>query len=154
MYSFLNLEPVCFPYPVLTVLSWPAYIFLKRQVRWSGIPISFRIFLSLLWYTQSDFGILNKAEVDVFPEFSCFLYDPTYVGNLISVSSVFSKSSLNIWKFTVHILLAPGLNNFEHYFASMWDELPDLLNAFKSWLHVDIDSLKGKQGNLLERKWK
>ena len=70
-------------------------------------------------YTVKGFGILNKAEVDVFPEFSCFLYDPTYVGNLISGSSVFSKSSLNIWKFTVHILLAPGLNNFEHYFASM-----------------------------------
>ena len=70
-------------------------------------------------YTVKGFGVLNKAEVDVFLEFSCFLYDPTYVGNFISGSSVFSKSSLNIWKFTVHILLVPGLNNFEHYFASM-----------------------------------
>ena len=65
------------------------------------------------------FGIVNKAEVDVFPELSCFLDDPTNVGNLISGSSAFSKSSLNIWKFMVHALLKPGLENFEHYFASV-----------------------------------
>ena len=65
------------------------------------------------------FSIVNKAEVDVFLEVSCFLYDPVYVDCLISGSSVFSKSSLNIWKFLVHILLRPGLENFEHYFASM-----------------------------------
>ena len=57
-----------------------------------------------------------------FLELSCFFYDPVYVGNLISVSPAFSKTSLNIWKFTVHIELKPGLDNFEHYFASMWDE--------------------------------
>ena len=68
------------------------------------------------------FSIVNKVEVDVFLEFSCFFYDPADVGNLISGSSAFSKSSLNIWKFTVHVLLKPGLENFEHYFASMWDE--------------------------------
>ena len=68
------------------------------------------------------FGLVNKAEVDVFLEVSCFFYDPTDVGNLISDSSGFSKSSLNIWKFMVHILLKPGLENFEHYFASVWDE--------------------------------
>ena len=68
------------------------------------------------------FVIVNKAEVDVFLELSCFFDDPTDVGNLISGSSAFSKSSLNIWKFTVHILLKPGLENFEHYFASVWDE--------------------------------
>ena len=73
-------------------------------------------------HTVKGFGIVNKAEVDVFLELSCFFYDPTDVGNLISGSSPFSKSSLNIWKFTVHILLKPGLENFEHYFASMWDE--------------------------------
>ena len=66
------------------------------------------------------FGIVNKAEVDVFLEFSCILYDLTDVGNLISGSSAFSKSSLNIWKFTVRIQLKPGLENFEHYFASMY----------------------------------
>ena len=68
------------------------------------------------------FGIVSKAEVDVFLEFSCFFSDPMDVGNLISGSSAFSKSILNIWKFTVHILLKPGLENFEHYFAGVWDE--------------------------------
>ena len=65
------------------------------------------------------FGKVSKAKVDVFPEVSCFLNDPVDVGNLISGSSAFSKTSLNIWKFIVHILLKPGLENFEHYFASM-----------------------------------
>ena len=63
--------------------------------------------------------IVNKAEVDVFLELSCFFNDPTDVSNLISVSSAFSKSSLNIWKLTVHVLLKPGLENFEHYVANM-----------------------------------
>ena len=68
------------------------------------------------------FGIVNKAEIDVFLELSWFLNDTVDVGNLISDSSAFSKSSLNIWKFMVHILFKPGLENFEHYFTSMWDE--------------------------------
>ena len=68
-------------------------------------------------HTVKGFGIVNKA--DVFLELSCFFNDPMDVGNLISGSSAFSKSSLNIWKFTVHLLLKPGLENFEHYFASM-----------------------------------
>ena len=65
------------------------------------------------------FGVVNKAEVDVFLELSCFFNDPVDVGNLISGSSAFSTSSLNIWKFTVHVLLIPGLENFELYLASM-----------------------------------
>ena len=69
-----------------------------------------------------DFGIVNKSEVDVFLELSCFFDDPVDVGNLISGSSAFSKTGLNIWKFMVHILLRPGLKNFEHYFTSVWDE--------------------------------
>ena len=73
-------------------------------------------------HTVKGFGMVNKAEVDDFLELSCFLYDSAYVGKLISCSSVFSKYSLNIWKFTVHILLKPGLENFEHYFTSVWDE--------------------------------
>ena len=88
----------------------------------SSIPISWRIFQFVVIHTVKGFGIVNKAEIDVFLEFPCFLYDPTDVGNLISGSSAFSKSSLNIWKFTVHVLLKPGLENFEQYFASMWDE--------------------------------
>ena len=70
-------------------------------------------------HTVKGFGVVNKAEVDVFLELSCIFDDPADVGNLISGSSFFSKSSLNIWKFTVHVLLQPGLENFEHYFASM-----------------------------------
>jgi len=73
-------------------------------------------------HTVKGFGIVNKSEIDVFLELSCFFHDPADIGNLISGSSAFSKTSLNIRKFTVHILLRPGLENFEHYFTSMWDE--------------------------------
>ena len=70
-------------------------------------------------HTVKDFDIVSKAEVDIFLEFSCFLDDPTDVGNLIAGSSAFSKSSLNIWELTVHVLLKPGLENFEHYFTNV-----------------------------------
>ena len=70
-------------------------------------------------HTVKGFGIVNKAEVDVFLELSCFFNDPADVGNLTSGSSAYFKSSLNIWKFSVHVLLQPGLENFEHYFTSM-----------------------------------
>ena len=70
-------------------------------------------------HTVEGFGIVNKTEIDVFLELSCFFHDPVDVGNLISVSSALSKSSLSIWKFSVHILLKPCLENFEHYFASV-----------------------------------
>ena len=103
---------------VLTVASWTAYRFLKRRFRWSGIPISFRIFQFIVIHTVKGFGIVNKAEVDVFLELSSFFDGPADVGNLISGFSAFSESSLNIWKFTVHILLKPDLENFEHYFSS------------------------------------
>ena len=73
-------------------------------------------------HTVKGFGIVNKAEIDVFLELSCFFHDPPDVGNLISGSSAFSKTSLNIWKFTIHILLKPGLENFDYYFASVLDE--------------------------------
>jgi len=72
-------------------------------------------------HTVKGFGIVNKTEVDVFLELSCFFDDPTDAGNLISGSSTFSKSSLNIWKLMIQILLKPGLENFEHYFTSMWN---------------------------------
>ena len=70
-------------------------------------------------HTVKGFGIVKKAEIDVFLELSCFFNDPTDVGNLISCSSAFYKSSLNIWKFTIHVLLKPGLKNFEQNFTSM-----------------------------------
>ena len=73
-------------------------------------------------HTVKGFGIVNKAEIDVFLELSSFFHDPADVGNLISGSSAFSKTSLNIWKFTVHVLLEPGLENFELYFASVGDD--------------------------------
>ena len=120
MCTFLDLETVCCP--VLTVDSWPAYRFLRRQVRWSGIPISFRIFQVYCDPHSQHFGIGNKAEIDVFLELSCFFHNPADLDNLIIGSSAFSKNSLNIWKFMVHRLLKPGLENFEHYFTSMWDD--------------------------------
>ena len=70
-------------------------------------------------HTVKGFGVINKAEIDVFLEFSCFFDDPADIGNLISGSSAFSKTSLNVWKFTVHILLKPGLENFKHHFISV-----------------------------------
>ena len=70
-------------------------------------------------HTVKGFGIVNKAEIDVFLELSCFFDDPADIGNLISGYSAFSKTSLNIWKFTVHVLMKPGLENFGHYFINM-----------------------------------
>ena len=123
MYSFPNLETVrcsmsgsncCF----LTCIQ----IFQKagKVVWYSHILKNFPQYVVI--HTVKGFGIINKAEVDVFLELSCFFYDPTDVGNLISGSSAFSKTGLNIWKFMVHVLLKLGLENFEHCFASMWDE--------------------------------
>ena len=91
------------------------------QVVWySHLFKSFPQFVVI--HTVKGFSIVNEAAVDAFLEFSCFFYDPTDVGNLISGSSAFSKPTSNIWKFSVHVLLKPHLENFEHYFASVWDE--------------------------------
>ena len=123
MYSFSYLEPVC------CSMSSSNYCFLTciqisqeaGQVVWySHLFPNFPQFVVI--HTVKGFGIVHKAEIDVFLELSCFFNDPADVGNLISGSSAFSKSTLNIWKFTVIILLKPGLENFEHYFTSMWDE--------------------------------
>ena len=129
MYSFPNLEPVhcsvsgsncCFL--IFIQVSQEA-----GQVVWySHLLKNYSQFVVIHTVKGSaivkGFGIVNKAEVDVFLELSCFIDDPVDVGNLISGSSAFSKSSLNTWKFSLHILLKPGLENFEYYFASMWDE--------------------------------
>ena len=87
------------------------------MVKYSHIFQNFPQFIVI--HTVKGFGIVNNAEIDVFLELSCFFKEAADVGNLISGSSAFSKSSLNMWKFIVHILLKPGLENFEHYFASM-----------------------------------
>ena len=120
MYSFPDLEPVC------CFMSGSNCCFLTcilvsqeaGQVVWySHLLKNFPQFV--VSHTVKDFGIVNKAEVGVFLELSCFFDDPTDVGNLISGSSAFSKSSLDIWKFTFHVLLKPGLENFDHYFTSV-----------------------------------
>ena len=138
-----NIQPWHTPFPIwnqsismcsLTVVSWSAYRFLRRQVWWSGIPISLRIFQFVVIHTVKGFTIVSEAEVDGFLEFFCFFDDPTDVGNLISCSSAFSKSSLNLRNFSVHILLKLSLENFEHYFVSMWDEC----NCAVGWTFLGI----------------
>ena len=97
-------------------LTWLQISQEAHQVVWySHLFQNFPQFIVI--HTVKGFGIVNKAEIDVFLELSCFFYDSADVGNLISGSSAFSKTSLNIRKFTVHILLKPGLENFEHYFT-------------------------------------
>ena len=123
MYSFPDLEPVCCSmcsssccFLTCIQISQEA-----SQVVWySHLLKNFPQFIVI--HTVKGFGIVNKTEVNVFLDLSCFFNDAMDVSNLISASSVFSKSSLNIWKFMVHVLLKPGLENFEDYFASTWDE--------------------------------
>ena len=122
MYSFSYLKPVC-------SMSSSNCCFLTciqvsqeaGQVVWySHLFQNFPQFI--VSPIVKGFGIVNKAEIDDFLELSCFFDDPVDVGNLISGSSAFSKTSLNIWKFTVHILMKPGLENFKHHFTSVWVE--------------------------------
>ena len=122
MYSFTYSEPVCCSMSSSNLLPDLHTGFLRGRSDGLVVP-SLSEFSTVycdphsqrLWHSQ-------YAEIDVFLEISCFLDDPADVGNLISGSSAFSKTSSNIWKFTVHILLKPGLENFEHYFTSVWDE--------------------------------
>ena len=101
------------------LLLVPQTRFSGDRGRWSGIPISLRIFRFVMIHTVKGFSIVNEAEIDIFLEFLSFLYGPTNVGNLISGSSAFFKPTLYIWKFLVYVLLKPSLKDFEHYFASM-----------------------------------
>ena len=135
MYFFPDLEPVC------CSMSSSNCCFLTciqisqeagQVVHYSHLFQNFPQFAVI--YTVKSFGVVYKAEVDVFLELSCFFDDPLDVGNLISASSAFSKSNLNIWKFMVHVLLKSGLENFEHYFTSMWDEY----NCAVVWVFFDI----------------
>ena len=120
MYSFPDLELVCC-YMSSSNCYFLTCIHISQEAQkvfwYSHLLKNFPQFIVI--YIVKGFGIVNKAEIDVFLELSCFFDDPTDVGNLISGSSAFSKTSLNIWKFTVHILLKPGLEDVEHYFTSV-----------------------------------
>ena len=123
MYSSPNLVPECCSVSTTNCCFLTCIQISQKagKVVWySHLLKNFPQFVAV--HTVKGFGIVNKAEVDVFLEFSCFFYDTRDVCNLISGSSAFSKSSLNIWNFTISVLLKPGLENFEHYFASMWNE--------------------------------
>ena len=137
MHSFPYLEPVC------CSMSSSNCCFLTciqisqeaGQVVWySHLFQNFPQFIVI--HTVKGFGIVNKAEIDV-SKLSCCFHDPADVGNLISGFSAFSKTSLYIWKFTVHVLLKPGLENFEHYFTSMWYEF----NCAEVWAFFGITFL-------------
>ena len=116
MYSFSDLEPVC----CFMSSSNMSMLLLDLHTDFSGGRSDDLVFpQSVVIQTIKGFGVVNKAKVDVFLELSCFFDDPADVGNLISGFSAFSESSLNVWKFVVHVLLKPGLENFDHYFANV-----------------------------------
>ena len=117
-FSILNQSVV--PYRVLTVASWPTYRFLRRQGRWSAIPVSLSFSQFVMIHTVKGSSIVN--ETDAFLKFPCFLYYSVNVGNLISSSSSFYKPSSDIWKFLVHIMLKPSMQDFKHDLTSMEDE--------------------------------
>ena len=132
MFSFSYLEPVCCFMSSSNCCSLTCIRVSQEagQVAWySHLFQNFPQFAMI--HTVKGFGIVNKAEIDVKShlELSCFFDDPADVGNLISGSSGLSKTSLNIWKFTVHLLLKPSLENFEHYFTSVWD----VFDCFVVW---------------------
>ena len=135
MYSFPDLEPVCCPMSSSNCCFLTCIYIAQEagQVVWySYLLKNFPQFVVI--HTVKGVGIVNKAEADVFLELFCLFHDPEDVGNLISGSSDFSKSNFNIWKFTVHVLLKPGLKDFEYYFASMWDEYNSLNIVWHSFL--------------------
>ena len=111
----------------------------SQEIKWFGIPISLRIFQFVVIHTVTVFSVVSEADIDAFWEFPCFVYYPTNVGSLIFGSSAISKFSLYIWEFSVHILMKPSLKDFEHYFASMWNEC----NCTVVWMFFGSDlSLK------------
>ena len=123
MYSFPNFEPVRFLMSGSNCCFLPC---IQVSQEAGKVVWYFHLFKNfpqfVVIHTVKGFSIANEAEVDVLLEFPCFFYDPTDVGNLISGSSAFSKTSLFIWKFLVHVLLKPSLKDLEHYLASMFSE--------------------------------
>ena len=113
-----NRQLWCIPSSISSQSVVP-YRFLRRQVRWSGIPISLRAFQFVMIHTDKGFTIVNKTEIDVFLKFPCFLCNPLNVGNLISSSSSFSKPSVDICKSLVCIILKPSMQDFKHDLTSM-----------------------------------
>ena len=120
MFSFPNLNQSVVSCPVLTVASWPAYRFLRRQVRWSGIPISLRIFQFVGIHTVKGFGRVNKTEIDVFLELSHFstIQLMLAIWSLVPLPFLYPAWTSGSSQFK----LKPSLENFEHYFTSVWDE--------------------------------
>ena len=129
-----------FPCPVVTSASWHAHRYLKRQVRCLVIPSLSEFPTVYCDPTVKGFGIINKMETDVFLELFCFFDDPVDVGNFISGSSAFSKTSLNIWKFMVHILLKPGLENLSIlYYYVRWVQLCGSLSILWHCLSLGLE---------------
>ena len=123
MYSFSYLEPVCCSMSGSNCCFLICILISQEtgQVVWYS-HLFHNFPQCVVIHTVKDFGIVNEAEIEVFLELSCFFRDPADVGNLIFGSSAFSKTSFNIWKFMIYVLLKPGLENFEHCFASVRDE--------------------------------
>ena len=149
MYSFSNLEPVhcSMSHSHCCLLTCIQISQEAGKVVWNSHLFK-KVPQLVVIHTVKGFGIVSKAEVDVFLELSCFFDDPTDVEHLISGSSAFLKSSLNIWKCTVHVLLMPCLENFEHYFASMWDECKRIcLSVQETWFNSWVRKIPWR------RKW-
>ena len=145
--TFPVLNQSIVPCSVLIVASWLAYGFLRKQVKWSSTPISWRIFHSFLGSNiVKGFSVDNEAEVNAFLEFPCFLHDPMNGDNLISSSSASANSSLYIWKFSVHLLLKPNLKDFEHNLPSMWNKC----NCIVVWPFFSIALLWGMKTPLFQ----
>ena len=142
MFSFPNLEPVHCSISSLALAFWPAYRVSQeagKVVWYSHLIKNFPQFVVI--HTVKGFSILNETEVDVCLEFPCFFCDPAYVGNLISNSSAFSKSSLYTWKFSVPVLLKPSLKDFEHnsWWLVKWVQLYGNLNILCHWPSLGLE---------------
>ena len=146
MYSFCYLEAVC-----CSMSSSNCIILICIQISQEAGQVVWNFHhlqncpKFIVIHTVKGFDIINKAEIDIFLELPCFFDDAVYLDSMICDSSAFSKTSLNIWKFMVHVLLKPGLENFEHYFTRMWNEC----NCVVVWAFFGIAFLRDWNGNWL-----